>query len=264
MYKENSIQFLDSLRQNFELVISMTKATMKSRYRKTFAGFFWVILNPIITFSVQSIIFTHILKIKMDNYFLFLLSGIIPWIFLTSTISMTVSLFVTNRPVLMAFKLDPRIFVLAQTIDNFITFVISFLILLFLNRDIEVVSITKILMLVMSLIITCSTAFFVSCLLATLHAFMRDTQFIVQFALNLIYFITPIFYPKELIPSQYQWAITYNPFFIIIKPFQSIFWKYDFTLYVNDTLKALVLLILVMLLSVLYWERNKDALYFKI
>lgn len=264
MLKETSNQFIGSLRQNFELVITMTKATMKSRYRKTLAGFFWVILNPILTFSVQSIIFTHILKLQMDNYFLFLLSGIIPWIFLTSTISMTVSLFVSSRPVLMAFKLDPRIFVLAQTIDNFITFVISFLILLFLNRDIEVVSVVKIIMLLISLFITCSTAFFASCLLATLHSFMRDTQFIVQFALNLIYFITPIFYPKELIPAQYQWAITYNPFFIIIKPFQSIFWKYNFSLYIDDTLKALGILVAVMIISVLYWEKNKDALYFKI
>jgi lipopolysaccharide transport system permease protein len=264
MLKESTHQFLNSLRQNFELVVSMTKSTMKSRYRKTFAGFFWVILNPILTFSVQSVIFSNILKFKMDNYFLFLLSGIIPWIFLTSTILMTVSIFVVNRPVLMAFKLDPRIFVFAQTIDNFITFIASFIILLVLNWNFEVVSFAKILMLILSLSLICGAAFFASCLMATLHVFMRDTQFIVQFVLSLAYFITPIFYPKELIPEQYQWAITYNPFYIIIKPFQSIFWKYDFSLYLDDTLKALLLLVTLMITSTVYWEKNKDALFFKL
>jgi ABC-type polysaccharide/polyol phosphate export permease len=119
-------------------------------------------------------------------------------------------------------------------------------------------------MLLFSMLVACGTTFFISCFLATLHSFMRDTQFIVQFALNLMYFVTPIFYPKELIPSQYQWAITFNPFYIIIKPFQSIFWKYDPALYMDDTLKALALLVVAMLISVIYWEKNKDALYFKI
>lgn len=264
MLRESSLEFYSHLKQNLDLVRTMTKATIKSRYRKTLAGFLWVILNPILTFLVQSLIFSHILKINIDNYFLFLLSGIIPWIFLTSTINMTVSLFVVNRPVLMAFKLDPRIFVLAQTIDNFITFIVSFLILLILNYDIEVISLLKVLMLILSLLITCAAGFFISTLLATLHVFLRDTQFIVQFALNLLYFVTPIFYPKELIPSSYQWAIDYNPFYIIIKPFQSIFWKYNLNLYVDDTLKSLVLLVLIIIVTVIYWERKKDAIYFKI
>lgn len=264
MLREGSSEFYSHLKQNLDLVRTMTKATIKSRYRKTLAGFLWVILNPILTFLVQSIIFTHILKIKMDNYFLFLLSGIIPWIFITSTVTMTVSLFVVNRPVLMAFKLDPRIFILAQTIDNFITFLVSFLILLILNYDIEVISVMKILMLTLSVLITCTAVFFISTLLATLHVFLRDTQFIVQFALSLLYFVTPIFYPKELIPSIYHLAIDLNPFYILIKPFQSIFWKYNLSLYVDDTLKSLGLLVAIMIVTVIYWERKKDAIYFKI
>ena len=264
MLRESGPQFYSHLKQNLDLVRTMTKATIKSRYRKTVAGFLWVILNPILTFLVQSIIFKHILRMQVDNYFLFLLSGIIPWIFLTSTISMTVSMFVVNRPVLMAFKLDPRIFILAQTIDNFITFIVSFIILLILNYDIEVISFAKILMLILSVSITCAAGFFISTLLATIHVFLRDTQFIVQFALNLLYFVTPIFYPRELIPSAYQWAIDLNPFYILIKPFQSIFWKYDLSLYVDDTLKALGLLLMLMVVSVFYWERKKDAIYFKI
>jgi lipopolysaccharide transport system permease protein len=258
------MQSITDFKQNFDLVFSMTKATMKSRYRKTAAGFLWVILNPILTFAVQALIFKNILKVNVENYYLFLLSGIIPWIFLTSTISMTVSSFVMNRPVLMAFKLDPRIFVFAQTIDNFITFIISFVVLLLLNGQLSVLYGLKLPMFVMALILMCLSTFLISCLLATLHVFMRDTQFIVQFALNLFYFITPIFYPVDLIPEKYQWAIRLNPLYMLIKPFQSIFWKYDPDLFLVDYTKALGLLVALAILTVIYWQRKKDVLYFRI
>ena len=258
------MQFLKSLKQNYDLVFSMTKATMKSRYRKTTAGFLWVILNPILTFAVQAIIFKHILKVNIENYYLFLLSGVIPWIFLTSTINMTVSTFVMNRPVLMAFKLDPRIFILSQAIDNFITFIVSFVALLLLNAQFNIFYGLKIPMFILALLLICISVFFISCLLATLHVFMRDTQFIVQFGLNLFYFITPIFYPKELIPEQYQWAININPLFILIKPFQSIFWKYNPNLFFTDALKSVFLMITIGIVTLIYWERKKDVLYFRI
>lgn len=258
------MQFLRPFKQDLDLVISMTKATMKSRYRKTIAGFLWVILNPILTFAVQALIFKHILKVNVDNYYLFLLSGIIPWIFLTTTMNMTVSLFVVNRPVLMAFKLDPRIFVLAQTIDNFITFIISFLALLVMNGQWDILWGFKIPMFIAALLLLCLAVFFISCFFAILHVFMRDTQFILQFVLNLFYFITPIFYPKELIPEKFQWVITYNPLYILIKPFQSIFWKYDPSLFLTDYFKAVGLVAIIMTVTLVYWRRKKDVLYFRI
>jgi lipopolysaccharide transport system permease protein len=258
------MQFITSLAQDLDLVSTMTKATIKSRYRKTIAGFLWVILNPILTFTVQSLIFKHILKVNVENYYLFLLSGVIPWIFLTSTINMTVSLFVNSRSVLMAFKLDPRILVLAQTIDNFITFVVSFGMLLVLNGQFAVLSGLKIPMFFLATLLLAVATYFISFLLTTLHVFMRDTQFIVQFGLNLLYFVTPIFYPKELIPEQYQWAITYNPVYILLRPFQSIFWRYDVGQFFTDFAIASGVLVLIITTAILYWRRKKDAIYFRI
>jgi ABC-type polysaccharide/polyol phosphate export permease len=59
---------------------------MKFRYRKTFAGFIWVILNPIMMFVVQSLVFKRFLKIEIPDSFVFLLGGLLLWIFITQTI----------------------------------------------------------------------------------------------------------------------------------------------------------------------------------
>ncbi len=242
----------------------MTKSTLKSRYRKTFAGFLWVILNPVVTFAVQALIFKNILKVNVDNYYLFLLSGVIPWIFIITTLNMTASAFVVNRSVLMAFKLDPWIFILSQCLDNLITLVASFSLLLLLTGDINVILGLKIPMFFMSLCLIAFATFFLSFLIALTHVFLRDTQFIVQFLLNIIYFITPIFYPKELIPNKYQWLVSYNPLFILIKPFQSIFWIYDVKLFIKDSSNSLILISLITILCLYFWRRKKNDIYFNI
>jgi ABC-type polysaccharide/polyol phosphate export permease len=177
---------------------------------------------------------------------------------------MTASSFVQNRSVLMAFKLDPWIFILSQTLDNLMTLIASFGVLLLMAGDLNVFSGMRIPLLVLSLLLVTLATYFLSFLVATLHVFMRDTQFIVQFLVNVIYFATPIFYPIDLIPEKYQWVIAYNPFFILIKPFQSIFWKHDLSLFGKDTLSSLVLIFLITALCLFYWRRKKNDIYFNI
>ena len=242
----------------------MTKCALKSRYRKTIAGFLWVIINPVLTFSVQALIFKNILKVSVDSYYLFLLSGIIPWIFITSTLNMTASTFVSNRSVLVAFKLDPWIFILSQTLDNLITLIASFLILLLLNGELSAFAGLKIPLFFASVLLLSLATFFSCFFVATLHVFLRDTQFVLQFILNLAYFITPVFYPRELVPDNYQWLITFNPLFILIKPFQNIFWKYDTSIYFYDSLKAAGLIIFIIVLALWYWRSKKNDIYFNI
>ena len=65
--------------------VALTIANMKSRYRRTFAGFIWVIMNPILVFLIQNFVFRNILNIKIDHYVLFLLGGLLPWIFISQT-----------------------------------------------------------------------------------------------------------------------------------------------------------------------------------
>src|SRR3954465_5069767 len=108
---------------------ALTAANLKSRYRRTIAGFLWVVLNPLIQFGVQSAIFRHVLKIQVNNYLIFLLSGLLPWIFITQSMDMCTSLFVTSGNVLKSFRLNPLVLLTAQLLDNLLNFLAAFLII---------------------------------------------------------------------------------------------------------------------------------------
>lgn len=249
---------------NINLVLTITKSTLKSRYRKTFAGFIWVVLSPIITFTVQALIFRHILRVDIQNYYLFLLSGVMPWIFITSTLSMTVTTFISQRSIMMAFKLDPWIFILAQAIDNLLNFIVSFVILLIINGELGVLYGIKIPLFFIMTFFLFVAVFFFSFLLATLSVFMRDIQFILGFVLNLAYFVTPIFYPRELIPSHLQWIVDYNPFYILIKPFRDIFIDFSTEVFYQDFTASLILQLGIAALALIVWNRKKNDIYFSL
>ena len=77
-------------------VLALTRANLKARYRKTAAGFLWVVLNPLILYAAQSLVFERFLNLRVPRYSLFLGSGLLPWVFSAQTLEMCTSLFVTH------------------------------------------------------------------------------------------------------------------------------------------------------------------------
>ena len=80
-----------------EQITYLTLYNMKARYRKTVAGFIWVNLDPILTYGVQSLVFKHILNFQMRGFYLFLASGLLPWIFFMQTIRMCTPIFEARK-----------------------------------------------------------------------------------------------------------------------------------------------------------------------
>lgn len=255
---------MNNFKTNFETILVLTLAQMKARYRKTFIGFLWVVLSPILTFVVQALVFKHILKVHIDNYYLFLLSGIIPWIFVTSSMTMTVPGFITNRQLFLAFNIKPWVIHCSKILDNFINFIISYIILIALIDFQALLNPWTGPLLILSIIALLVFTFSLTYFLATFNVFFRDTQFVIAFVISLAFFVTPIFYPIELIPEKFRILIEFNPFYIIIRPFQYLFWKYDLKLFYQTFLIALPLTIASAVGAYLYWRKVKNNVYFNI
>ncbi|MCO4754826.1 MAG: ABC transporter permease, partial [Bacteriovoracaceae bacterium] len=215
------------LKSNLLKVYTLTWADMKGRYRNTFAGFLWVMFNPLIMFGVHSLVFKHILKLDIDRYFVFLLAGLLPWIFITSTIQTTANTFLTMRDVLMSFQINPLILLFSKLLDNFINFIIPFICLFIFVTINEGIPLEGIWYLPLNLTLMLAMTLSLNVLVSTLQVFFRDVQYVVQFGFSILYFLTPIFYPESLVPQQYQWIMKLNPIYAVIKPFQKSLWKFD-------------------------------------
>ncbi len=202
------------------IIYVLTMANLKSRYRNTFYGFLWVIINPILTFAVQAYAFTIIFKIQFAHYSTFLLSGLLPWIFIVQTVEMCTSLFVANSHFIRNLPLSPLVLVYTQILDNFVNFLCSFLILVaifFIGHPSQYLNLIFLPLPILSLLFGIGS---LCLILASLNVVLRDLKFVVSFAFSLLFYLTPIFYPPHFIPEQYKFLVAINPIYYIIKPFQ--------------------------------------------
>jgi len=248
-------------KQTILKITTLTLADMKGRYRNTFAGVIWVMFSPILMFIVHSLVFKHILKLNVERYFVFLLAGLLPWIFITGTIQQTVSTFIARREVLLSFQINPLSVLFARIADNFFNFIVPFFLLfgvLWYNDGFNLIGVLYLpLNLLMIFVMTISL-----CVLATtLQVFFRDIEYIINFLFSILFFLTPIFYPEELIPDKYRVIVDINPFYAVIKPLQKSLWKFDQELLNQSLVHGFLFTAGISLISYLVWRSKKNELY---
>lgn len=218
--------------------------------------------NPLIMFGVQSLIFQYVLKLNMDKYYMFLLTGLIPWIFISQTIEMTVALFVNQAVILKAFPIHPLVYISAQAIDNFINFLGSFSLLLIPIAIHSGTDPIGLLIFPISLIFIVVSTVALSFLLATMNVFYRDIRYLSSFALSILFYLTPIFYNIDFIDLKYRWLMNFNPFYHLLRPMRSSLYKLDLDEFYFSCFIALIVTLGFVLLSLLYWRRKRSEVFY--
>jgi len=256
--------YLMYIKNQLTVIKTLTVAELKSRYRNTFAGLLWVMINPLILFSVHALIFKHVLKINVEKYYVFLLSGLLPWIFMSTLLLQSISIFVTKRESLLSFQIHPISLIISKSIDSFINFIIPFTLLfviLFSDNHFNIVGLLYVpLLMIIMFIGTITTAI----ILAVLQVFFRDIEYILSFVMNVMFFLTPIFYPRHLIPEKYQIFVDFNPFYAYIRGFKAALWEFSYQEINTAILNSLIFVSITSVLSLVFWKRFRNEIYLNI
>ncbi len=245
-------------RQSLEL----TLASIKSRYRKTLAGFLWVLLNPVITFGVQALVFRKFLRLEIHDYYLFLVGGLIPWIFMSQTVQMGTPLLAGNGTLLRSFRLQPLVLITSSVLDNFVNFVLSILIIVIPVSLTSQAGFTwhalwAPLCLLPMLIGVCA----LTAGMSLLNVFYRDTNFVLSFIFSVLFFLTPVFYPSSFVPAEFRWIVDFNPLYHFIAPFRAALHPLEGANWFHLWLVSMGWALGLSLLSFMYWRRKRNEIF---
>ncbi|MEX1099106.1 MAG: ABC transporter permease, partial [Bacteriovoracaceae bacterium] len=149
----------------------------------------------------------------------------------------------------------------SKLLDNFINFLVPFFVLLIFVMSNDDIAIEGLWYLPLNMLFLLAMTLSLNVLVSTLQVFFRDIQYIVQFLFSILYFMTPIFYPIEMMPESFHWIVRWNPFYAVIKPFQRSLWNFNPELLHQSLITASIFVAVVGLLSYIVWKRKRNELY---
>ena len=204
----------------YELVVR----DLTLRYRGSVLGFAWTLLNPVLFMLVYTLVFSVYLKSSIHAFPLFLLSGLIPWMWASNAIAQAVTVILDGRAYVGKTLMPTELLVLVPVLSNGINFLITTLLLFPVSIALSVNVGWAVAFLPLLLVVELCIILGISLLVATFNVFYRDLQQFVGYALMALFFLTPIFYSRDDVPAKLQFLVRWSPFAALISAYQDVFY----------------------------------------
>jgi len=208
----------------WDLVKHLTMREIKARYKQSFLGLFWVVLNPFFQMLILSFVFSNIMRFSNLGvpYPVFLYAGLLSWVYFNTALSSSADVLVASAPLIKKIYFPREILVfsslLAKTFDFFLSSILFIAMLLFF----KITFTWYMLMFIPIFIIQFVFMYALGLLLASLNLFYRDVKFLFNLILTLWFYLTPVIYATEFFPEQYRWIFKINPMSVFINAYRQV------------------------------------------
>jgi lipopolysaccharide transport system permease protein len=219
-----------------ELIRNLVIRDLKVRYRNSALGVLWSLGNPLLMMLVFTAVFTVMTRYSdnVKKFPVFFLCALLPWNFFSSSIIGAIRSIVDNAPLVNKVYFPREILPISMVLANLINFLIA-LVVLFAFILVFQIPITRwVLLLPVVIIVQVIFTIGFALIMATANVFYRDTQVIMDVVMLAWFFLTPIFYPVQMLPRNYElWGMTFDVWrwVNILNPMASIIATYRVILY---------------------------------
>ncbi|MBP1157472.1 MULTISPECIES: ABC transporter permease [unclassified Paenibacillus] len=205
-----------------EMLVSIVRRDLRSRYKGSFLGFLWTFVNPLLQLIVYSIVFPYILKINQENYPMFLFVALLPWIYFTSSLQGATTSIVSGANLVKKIYFPRMILPLAVVGTNLMNYIYGLIIvfsaLLFMGIELTM----NVLWLPVVLLIHSIFILGLALIFSALYVKFRDLEHIVGVVTFVWFYLTPIVFPITIFPDNIAETLGYNPMVPIINSFRDI------------------------------------------
>lgn len=206
-----------------ELLYFLTLRDIKIRYKQTLIGVAWVVLQPVLTTAIFTVIFSTFARFDTGRvpYPLFALSGLSLWLFIQTSISLASTSFVNNTSLITKVYFPRLIVPLAAALATLFDMLFSIAILVILMIYFGVTSTVQLIAAPLFVFLAVVLAVAVGTLFSALNVRFRDVKFALPFMLQVWMIASPIFYPTNLLSEKWRLVFALNPLTGILEGFRS-------------------------------------------
>ena len=218
--KPGIIQELLAYQDLLKLLVSRN---IKLKYRRSFLGYLWSVLNPLLIMVVMTVVFSTMFSRNIDNFPVYLFCGQLLFNFMNTSTHQALFAITSNAPLLKKTYVPKYIFVLSKITSGLVDCVFSLgallIVIIFTGAKITGWALLFPMVFLQLYVFCVGLGLF----LAQANVFFRDSQFIYNAVTTAWMYLTPIFYPIEALPDYVAWIIKHlNPMYCYVGQFRDL------------------------------------------
>jgi ABC-type polysaccharide/polyol phosphate export permease len=195
------------------LLYNLIVRDLKVRYKNSALGVLWSLLNPLLIMAVFTVVFTVLIpNNSIRNYPVFILVGLLPWNFFRGAVDSGATAIIANAAIIKKVYFPRELLPAASVLSNLVNFLLATVVLVAVlyisGTGLTVHALWVPALLLTQVIFMLGLALFLS----TVNVFYRDTMMILDVVMLALFFLTPVFYPFDLLGrSATLLGITFDP-----------------------------------------------------
>jgi ABC-type polysaccharide/polyol phosphate export permease len=201
------------LLRSLHVLTVLTRYDFRGRYRAQALGVVWSLANPLVMMAIISLVFTRVFHSHIDNFPVFVLIGLLAWQWISSAVAAGTQSIVGNAELIKRTVFAREALPTAAVLSYGINYCLESLVLvafamlfpgsLRLSSALVIVPVLLALLALLLVGVTLATS--------VLNVVYRDVAYIVSTGTSILYWLTPVFYPTDVIPQPYRTVLEWNP-----------------------------------------------------
>lgn len=209
-----------------ELVLHLVLRNLRVKYQRSFLGFVWTLLNPLLMVGVLYGVFGFVTRIQVADYWAFLLSGYFVWSFALQTLTAATSVLPEHAHVTRSLPLPGEALILATALSRLVEFLIEMTLVLGLLAAFHHHGAPgSFLWLPVLVVLQLALVLGLTLPIATASTFFHDIQHAVPIALMVLFYASPVFYPASMVPEAARPFYALNPFAGLLTLYHDVLYR---------------------------------------
>ncbi len=247
-----------------DLIWILVQRDLKVRYRRSAVGFLWTMLQPLMMMLVLNVVFSQIFRFNVKNYPVYALAGLLFWNFFQQTIVASMNSLKGNANILQKLPVPLAVFPIATVISSLVNLFFALVplcaILLVTGHKFT----WALFFLPVSILIAAIFTLGAGLILSPLAVFFSDVVELVGVVLQMLFYMTPIIYPKAIVEgTSFNWMVRFNPARSILEVFRDPIYYGKIPPFDHLAL-ALVIAVAVLAIGIVLFRRSSDRIPFHI
>jgi lipopolysaccharide transport system permease protein len=194
-----------------DLFLNLAWAELTARYKTTTLGVLWFVLNPLLMTLIFTIVFGYVVRLEIERYPMFVLSGLLPWTFFQTGLVNATGSFVRSVAMIKRVRMPRVLIPLAAIAASLAHFVVSLAVLLAVMIVLGVPLPPHMAFLPAAMLLETACVAGLGLATASVNVLFRDVEHVLTAVLRALFYLTPTFYPLSYVPERWQHLFLLNP-----------------------------------------------------